>query len=214
MYKLLMMRHGESKWNKENKFTGWTDVDLSEKGKIEALNASEKIKKHKIKFKTVFTSGLIRAQNTLKIILENLNYQNVKIKKSKSLNERHYGRLQGLNKDKTIKKYGEEKVHLWRRSYSTRPPLETHPKKGQPRGESLKDTYKRTIPYWKKTIIPSLKKEKTTLVVAHGNSIRAILKNILNISDEKIQFLEIPTGKIIVCEFDENFKLKKNNYLT
>lgn len=219
MTKLILIRHGQSLWNLANKFTGWVDIPLSEKGIQEAKNAGKKLEK--IDIDIAFTSKLIRAQETLFIILSKQNktgiflHNNKKEKEwslhpkelekneipifsSEKINERYYGKLQGLNKDETRKKYGEEKVHIWRRSYDIPPPS----------GESLKDTCKRAIPYFQKEILPYLKKGKNVIVSAHGNSLRGIIKYIENISDEDIPSLELPTGKPIIYEYKKGKIMK------
>tara|TARA_Y100000310_G_scaffold159115_1_gene158604 strand:- start:19119 stop:19832 length:714 start_codon:yes stop_codon:yes gene_type:complete len=204
---LTLVRHGESRWNLTNRFTGWVDVPLSEKGIQEAIRASKKLKN--IKIDTCFTSKLQRAQETLLLILAKQNYTGIFVHKSKkrhawgrhkllkkeipifshdALNERYYGELQGMNKDKARKKYGKEKVHQWRRSYKIKPPG----------GESLKDTYNRSVPYFRKHIMPHLNQGKNVLLVAHGNSLRAIIKYLDNISDHEIPKLNLPTGQLIV----------------
>ena len=219
MTKLILIRHGQSLWNLANKFTGWVDIPLSEKGIQEAKKAGKKLEK--IDIDIAFTSKLIRAQETLFIILSKQNktgiflHNNKKEKEwslhpkelekneipifsSEKINERYYGKLQGLNKDETRKKYGEEKVHIWRRSYDIPPPS----------GESLKDTCKRAIPYFQKEILPYLKKGKNVIVSAHGNSLRGIIKYIENISDEDIPSLELPTGKPIIYEYKKGKIMK------
>ena len=222
---LVLVRHGESVWNKENRFTGWTDVDLSEKGIEEVKQAGIELKSKKIKFDIAFTSSLTRAQKTLSYILETIG--NVPIKYSWKLNERHYGALQGLNKNEMRAKYGEEQVHIWRRSYDVRPPLldtddERYPgndpkykdltKEELPLGEDLKDTVKRVCEYYESDIIPELKQDKNVLVVAHGNSLRALIKHLENISDEDIVGLEIPTGRPIIYELNSNLNIiRKEN---
>lgn len=218
--KLVLVRHGESVWNKENRFTGWTDVDLSENGITEAHEAGKSLKE--FKFDIAFTSVLKRANKTLDIILDEINQKDILIKYSYKLNERHYGALQGLNKDETRKKYGDEQVHIWRRSYDVKPPAleindERYPgndikyklltKDQLPLSESLKDTLKRTIEYYNSDIIQYLKNNKNVLVVAHGNSIRAIIKHIEKISDEEIMKVEIPTGIPYVYEFDNDLNI-------
>lgn len=218
---LVLLRHGESTWNKENRFTGWTDVELTEKGKQEARNAGISMKNKGFIFDVAFTSVLKRATDTLNLALEEMNYK-LNIKYSWKLNERHYGALQGLNKDETRKKYGDEQVHIWRRSYDVKPPAleindERYPgndikyklltKDQLPLSESLKDTLKRTIEYYNSDIIQYLKNNKNVLVVAHGNSIRAIIKHIEKISDEEIMKVEIPTGIPYVYEFDNDLNI-------
>ena len=224
---LVLVRHGESVWNLENKFTGWTDVDLSENGIKEAYDAGEKLKKSGIKFDVCYTSVLKRANHTLDIIKEVLS-MDVPVFYDYRLNERHYGALQGLNKAETAKKYGDEQVRLWRRSYDVAPPALTKEDsrypgndskykdlddKDIPLCESLKDTCNRTVPYYEKVIKKSLEDGKNVLVVAHGNSLRSIRKHIDNISDVDIMALEIPTGVPFVYEFNENMEIKNKYYL-
>ena len=223
MIKLVLVRHGQSIWNLENKFTGWTDVDLSENGIIEAKNAGKLLKENGYTFDIAYTSVLKRANHTLDIILQELGL-NIPINYSWRLNERHYGALQGLNKDETRKKYGDEQVKLWRRSYDITPPdlssdderyLEMLDKYTEyvPHTECLKDTVERVIPYWNETIVPTLKDNKKTIIVAHGNSLRGLIKYLDNISDEDIVNLEIPTASPIVYELDDNLKPIKHYYL-
>ena len=180
---LILIRHGQSKWNALNQFTGWKDPDLTAKGIEEAHNAGKIINNLKINFDLVFTSALIRAQNTAEIILKEIN-QSLSIIKNQALNERNYGDLAGLNKDDARKRWGDEQVHIWRRSYDIRPPG----------GESLKDTGERVLPFFMKEIHPHVCKGKNVLVAAHGNSLRSLIKFLDNISDEDIVKLEIPTG--------------------
>ncbi len=223
--KLVLIRHGESIWNKENKFTGWTDVDLSEKGITEAKKSGEILKKHGFYFDIAYTSYLVRAKHTLRIVLEKLgNYP--QIIETWKLNERHYGALQGLNKKETAKKFSDDQVHLWRRSYDISPPAlkksdkrwpghdEMYRKlKNPPTSESLKDTVKRVVPYWKKEILPNLASGKKIVISAHGNSLRALIKHIDNISDKEIPNLEIPTGRPLVYEFNKKILPIKHYYL-
>ena len=222
MIKLVLVRHGESIWNKENKFTGWTDVPLSDKGIEEAKNAGILLKENGYTFDIAYTSLLKRANDTLDYILKELNLD-IPIYKSWRLNERHYGALQGLNKDDTRKKYGEEQVHIWRRSYDVLPPALTDDderyielykiyKENTPHTECLKDTIERVIPYWNETIKPEIKDHKV-IIVAHGNSLRGLIKYLDNISDENIINLEIPTGKPLVYELDDNLTPIKHYYL-
>lgn len=222
MAKLVLVRHGESVWNKKGIFTGWVDVPLDEKGIEESKAVGKKLEKQKIKFDVVFTSTLERAQETLYFILpliekkrmpvfhtedksqERLAHYKDKIKElpifeAKEINERMYGELQGKNKEQTKKKFGEKIFSLWRRSYKIKPP----------HGESLEDTLKRALPYYKKKIEPYLKKGKNVLVVAHGNSLRAIVKHLEKISDEEIPKFEIPTGKATIYDFNSKLKIKK-----
>ena len=223
MIKLVLVRHGESIWNLENKFTGWTDVDLSENGIKEAHNAGKLLKENGYTFDVAYTSVLKRANHTLDIILEELGLD-IPINYSWRLNERHYGALQGLNKDETRKKYGDEQVHIWRRSYDVTPPdldsnderyLEMLEKYTEyvPHTECLKDTVERVIPYWNDTIAKSLKDNKKVIIVAHGNSLRGLIKYLDNISDSDIINLEIPTGSPIVYELEDNLKPIKHYYL-
>ena len=223
MIKLVIVRHGESIWNKENKFTGWTDIDLSEKGIEEAHLAGKILKDNDYTFDIAYTSVLKRANHTLDIILKELDLS-IPVFYSWHLNERHYGALQGLNKDETRKKYGEEQVHIWRRSYDIKPPklsddderyLELKDKYPEylPHTECLKDTIERVIPYYEKEIVPKLKDNKKIIIVAHGNSLRGLIKYLDNISDEDIVNLEIPTGKPIVYELDTKLKPIKHYYL-
>lgn len=217
---LVLVRHGESKWNKENRFTGWTDVDLSDRGISEASMAGIKLKEFGIKFDIAYTSVLKRAQNTLLYILNEIG--TCPVMSDYRLNERHYGALQGLNKDEMKEKYGEEQVHIWRRSFDVRPPeLDvTDPrypgndkkyndidKSKLPTSESLKDTLYRVRDIYDNYIKKSLLDNKNVLVVAHGNSLRALIKDLEGISDEDIINLEIPTGKPIIYELDANLKI-------
>jgi 2,3-bisphosphoglycerate-dependent phosphoglycerate mutase len=228
MYKLVLLRHGESTWNKENRFTGWTDVDLSEKGIQEATNAGKRLKKDGYQFDIAYTSVLKRAIRTLWIALDELDLMWIPVEKSWRLNERHYGALQGLNKSETAQKYGEDQVKIWRRSYDIQPPsLEISDKrypgfderyKGLskselPLTECLKDTVDRFFPYWKETIAPAVKSGKKVIIAAHGNSLRALVKYLDNISDNEIVGLNIPTGIPLVYELDNQLKPVKNYYL-
>lgn len=228
MIKLVIVRHGESLWNLENKFTGWTNVALSEKGIKEAHDAGKLLKSKNYKFDVAYTSLLKRAKDTLTYILEELNENNIEIKESYKLNERHYGALQGLNKDETRKKYGEEQVKLWRRSMFVKPPAlslldERYPgndslyknidKKDLPTTENLDDTIKRVIDYWNSDIKKDLLNNKNVIIVAHGNSLRALIKYLDKISDEDIMNIEIPTGKPICYELDNNLSPIKHYYI-
>ena len=223
MIKLVLVRHGESLWNKENKFTGWTDVDLSENGIKEAHNAGKLLKENNYNFDIAYTSVLKRANHTLDIILDELNLE-IPINYAWQLNERHYGALQGLNKDETRRKYGDEQVHIWRRSYDVTPPslnddderyidMTKKYKEYIPHTECLKDTVERVVPYFESKIVPNLKENKKIIIVAHGNSLRGLIKYLDNISDEDIINLEIPTGSPIVYELDDNLKPIKHYYL-
>jgi 2,3-bisphosphoglycerate-dependent phosphoglycerate mutase len=228
MYKVILIRHGESVWNKENKFTGWVDVDLSEKGNEEALKAGKQLKKDGFIFDLAYTSVLKRAIKTLWNVLNTMDLLWVPVVKDWRLNERHYGALQGLNKVETAAKYGEEQVKIWRRSYDIAPMAldendERYPGKearysgllkGEiPLAECLKDTVARVVPYWEKEIVPQIKAGKKIIITAHGNSLRALVKYLDNISDSDIVNLNIPTAMPLVYELDENLKAVKNYYL-
>lgn len=228
MIKLVLLRHGESTWNKENRFTGWTDVDLTEKGVQEAVTAAEKLKKEGFTFDVAYTSVLKRSIRTLWIVLDTMDLMWIPVIRSWKLNERHYGALQGLNKAEMAAKYGEDQVHIWRRSYDTRPPAleesdERHPSKEAKYGElakselplteCLKDTVERFLPYWEETIMPDLKKGKKIIISAHGNSLRALVKHLDNVPDEEIPLLNIPTGIPLIYELDDNLKPIKHYYL-
>jgi len=219
MNNLILVRHGQSFWNKERRFTGWADIDLTKQGKSEAKQAGQLIKKLNIEFDAYFTSQLKRAINSLNIILKILGKQNVKIIKDSALNERHYGELTSLNKDEMIKKYGNAQVQVWRRSFEIPPPSMNpqHPYKNKINSsilsESLKDTFERVIPYYDKKIKPLIFSKKNILIVFHGNSCRALLMKIFNISKEKIVNFEIPTGNPLLIEFDDALNIKKYKYL-
>jgi len=220
MNNLILIRHGQSHWNKERRFTGWADIDLTDEvGKAEARQAGLLIKDLNIKFDAFFSSKLIRAVRTLKIIKEVLNKSDDKIDEAWELNERHYGDLTGLNKDETIKKYGSMQVKIWRRSFDIAPPPMSpeHPYinkiNSKILSESLKDTFERVLPFYEKNIEPLISLKKNILISFHGNSCRALLKKIFNISNEKIVELEIPTGNPLLINFDENLKVNKYKYL-
>jgi len=195
MTTLVLVRHGESQWNLENRFTGWVDVPLTDKGREEARRAGEKIKG--IKFDKAYTSVLERANETLTIILKIIDQEKIPIEKDQALNERHYGDLQGLNKAETAKKYGDKQVHIWRRSYDIAPP----------NGESLKDTAARTLPYFEKKIVPDLKAGKNILIAAHGNSLRSIVMDLDKLTREQVLKLNLGTGIPIIYEFDSKLKI-------
>lgn len=199
---LILLRHGESQWNLENRFTGWIDIDLSPKGEAEALAAGVLLKDKPID--VVFTSALIRATHTTELTLKAAGKQNVPIYGDQALNERHYGDLQGLNKAETAAKYGAEQVHIWRRSYDVPPP----------NGESLKDTRARVAPYFDEFILPMLKSGKNILVVAHGNSLRALIMFVEHLTPEQILKTEIATGIPIIYELDENLNIVSKEILT
>jgi len=226
--KLVLLRHGESTWNKENRFTGWTDVDLSAKGLQEASESGEALRKEGFVFDIAYTSVLKRAIRTLWITLDKMDQMWIPVYNSWRLNERHYGALQGLNKSETAQKFSEEQVLVWRRSYDTPPPpLEKTDSrwpgndvrysdlspKDVPLTECLKDTVARFLPYWHETIAPSIKSGKKVLIAAHGNSLRALVKYLDNVSDEEIVGLNIPTGIPLVYELDQNLKPIKHYYL-
>jgi 2,3-bisphosphoglycerate-dependent phosphoglycerate mutase len=219
MNNLILVRHGQSLWNKERRFTGFVDVELTEVGKSEANHAGRLIKELNIEFDTYFTSQLKRAIDSLDVILKILNKSNVKINKAWELNERHYGGLTGLNKDDTIKKYGNKQVQIWRRSFETPPPPmeQQHPYKNKINSnilsESLEDTAKRVISYYEKEIKPLISMKKNILIVFHGNSCRSLLMKILNISKEKIIETEIPTGNPLLIKFGDNLKVQDYKYL-
>jgi len=228
MIKLVLVRHGESIWNKKNLFTGWTDVGLTKKGLAEAKQAGKILKKKGYSFDIAFTSVLKKATKTLALVLDEMNMTKIPVHKSWRLNERHYGALQGLNKAETAKKFGGKKVLLWRRSYSVRPPAlkrtdKRYPgrdpmykhlaKNDLPLTESLKDTVKRVLPYWEKTIVPEIKKGNKVIIAAHGNSLRALVKYLDKISDKKIVSLNIPTGVPLVYELNKKLKPIRHYYL-
>lgn len=228
MYKVVLLRHGESDWNKENRFTGWTDVDLSEKGIEEAHAAGKLLKKEGYVFDLAYTSVLKRAIRTLWITLDEMDLMWIPEYRSWRLNERHYGALQGLNKSETAAKFGEDQVLVWRRSYDVPPPKleKTDPrypgkdpryadlsKEEIPSTECLKDTVARFLPYWHETIAPTIKSGKRVIIAAHGNSLRALVKYLDNISDNDIVALNIPTGIPLVYELDANLKPIKHYYL-
>ncbi len=195
MSKLVLVRHGQSQWNLENKFTGWTDVPMTEKGEEEARKSGLVLKD--VKFDLAFTSVLERATKTLDIILDVIGQKDIPIERDKAINERHYGDLQGLNKDETREKFGKEQVHIWRRSYDVRPPG----------GECLKDTADRSIPYFEEKILPHVKAGKNVIVAAHGNSLRAIVMKLDNLSKEEVLELNIATGTPITYEIDSEGKI-------
>ncbi|HOH98864.1 MAG TPA: 2,3-diphosphoglycerate-dependent phosphoglycerate mutase [Candidatus Cloacimonadota bacterium] len=228
MYKIVLIRHGESEWNKANLFTGWTDVDLSEQGLKEAHNAGKRLKEAGFSFDEAYTSVLKRAIRTLWIALDEMDLMYLPIHHDWRLNERHYGALQGLNKAETAAKYGEEQVKIWRRSYDIPPPAlaledQRYPGKDPryahlepsqiPTCESLKDTCARTMPFWNEVIIPRLVAGRKMVISAHGNSLRAIVKNLNHISDEEIVSLNIPTGIPLIYEFDRDLSVIKDYYL-
>jgi len=228
VYKVVLLRHGESVWNKENLFTGWTDVDLSEKGTQEAHAAGRVLLKEGYRFDVAYTSVLKRAIRTLWIALDEMDLMWIPIHNTWRLNERHYGALQGLNKAQTAEKYGEAQVKIWRRSYDIPPPPLTReddrfpghdPRYGDlklkdiPLTECLKDTVARTLPYWHETIAPAVRSGQRVIVAAHGNSLRGLVKYLDNIPDEEIVELNIPTGIPLVYELDQDLKPIRHEYL-
>ena len=228
MYKLVLVRHGQSTWNLENRFTGWTDVGLTEQGVAEAHEAGRLLREDGYEFDVAYTSVLKRAIKTLWIVLEEMDLEWLPVIRAWQLNEHHYGDLQGLNKAETAKKFGEEQVHTWRRSYDIPPPDldlddKRHPRfdpryasltpEQLPATESLKITLERVLPYWHEVLAPEIKTGKRLLVAAHGNSLRAMVKYLDNICDEEIPGLNIPTGVPLVYELDEELKPIKSYYL-
>jgi 2,3-bisphosphoglycerate-dependent phosphoglycerate mutase len=201
MPQLVLIRHGESQWNLENRFTGWVDIPLTPKGEEEARAAGQKLKT--FQFDCAFTSVLIRAQNTLRIVLEEIGQTGIPIKEDKALNERMYGELQGLNKAETAKKFGDEQVKIWRRSFDVPPPG----------GESLKDTAARVLPYYESQILPELLANKKVLVVAHGNSLRSLVMRLEDLSREAVLELNIPTGAPLFYDMDDNGAVTAHRYL-
>lgn len=228
MHKIVLIRHGESTWNQENRFTGWTDVGLTEKGMAEAVAAGKLLKKEGYSFDVAYTSVLKRAIKTLWTVLEELDRTWIPVHHSWRLNERHYGALQGLNKSETAAKYGDEQVLVWRRAYDTPPPPldaddprmeKDNPRYANlkanefPRTECLKDTVDRFLPYWHDTIAPSVKAGKNVIIAAHGNSLRALIKYLDNVSDNDIVNLNIPTAQPLVYELDDNLRPIRHYYL-
>ena len=228
MYKIVLLRHGESQWNKENRFTGWTDVDLSEKGIEEAKKAGKLMKEAGFEFDIAYTSVLKRAIKTLWLALEEMDLMWIPVFNTWRLNERHYGALQGLNKAETAQKFGDEQVHIWRRSYDVQPPAlttddERYPghdprykdlsKEELPLTECLKDTVNRFLPFWHETVVPAVRSGKRVLIAAHGNSLRSLVKYLDNVSEEEIVDLNIPTGVPLVYELDDALKPIRHYYL-
>ncbi len=228
MYKIVLIRHGESLWNKENRFTGWYDVDLSEKGLNEAREGGDLLKKEGFTFDVAFVSVLKRAIRTLGAVLDRMDLLWIPVVRDWRLNERHYGSLQGLNKAETAEKFGDEQVKIWRRSYDVPPPpleetdarnpandprYKNLPKNVIPLTECLKDTVARVIPFWNEVAVPAIRSGKKVLIAAHGNSLRALVKYLDNVSEEDILALNIPTGVPLVYELDQDLKPIKHYYL-
>ena len=228
MYRVVLLRHGESTWNRENRFTGWVDVDLSEKGLVEAQRAGQQLKEGGYTFDVAYTSLLKRAIRTLWIVQDELDLLWIPVHRSWRLNERHYGALQGLNKAETAAKHGEAQVKIWRRSYDTTPPALTPddpqfpgrdpryadvPREDLPLTECLKDTVARFLPYWHETIAPAIRAGQRVIVAAHGNSLRALVKYLDGVSDQDIVELNIPTGIPLVYELDADLKPIRSYYL-
>jgi 2,3-bisphosphoglycerate-dependent phosphoglycerate mutase len=228
MYKLVLLRHGQSVWNLENRFTGWADVDLSDRGYAEARAAGKLLRESGYEFDLVFTSVLKRAIRTLNLIQAEMDLHWLPVTRAWQLNERHYGSLQGLNKAETAETFGEAQVKIWRRSYDVPPPSleltdERHPKFDRryanltleqlPVAESLKTTSERVLPYWHSVLVPTIKSGKRVLITSHGNSIRTLVKYLDNISDAEIAELDIPTGLPLVYELDDDLKVNKHYYL-
>lgn len=228
MYTLVVVRHGESLWNQENRFTGWKDIDLAPKGVLEAQKAGRILKEKAFDFNMAYTSRLTRAIKTLNYILDEMQLQWVPVSKEWRLNERHYGALQGLNKTETAEKHGEEQVKIWRRSFDTPPPLmeksnPEHPSRDPryvdvnpneiPSGESLKDTVARFLPLWNQKISKDIKEGKKVLIAAHGNSLRALIMHLENLSQAEIMEVNMPTGIPMVYKLDENFKVLGKEFL-
>lgn len=228
MKKIVLLRHGESTWNKENRFTGWTDVDLSDKGVEEAKSAGKLMQESGLLFDRAYTSVLKRAIKTLNLALDVMNLDWIPVEKSWLLNEKHYGALQGLNKAETAAKYGDEQVHIWRRSYDIAPaPLNENDERNSrkdiryhnvdknliPLTESLKDTVARAIPYWENTIVKALSSSNQILVAAHGNSLRGVIKHLKNISDSDISEFNLPTATPYIFEFDDKLNYVKDYFL-
>ncbi|MFZ2487435.1 MAG: 2,3-diphosphoglycerate-dependent phosphoglycerate mutase [Anaerolineae bacterium] len=228
MYKLVLIRHGESEWNRENRFTGWTDVELSERGRQEAHKAGQLLREQGYTFDVAYTSVLKRAIRTLWTVLDEMDLMWIPVHRSWRLNERHYGALQGLNKAETAEKFGEEQVLIWRRAYATPPPELTvddprypgHDRRYAslteeelPLTESLKDTVARMVPYWLNTLAPAVQSGQRVVIAAHGNSLRALVKHLDGISDDEIVGLNIPTGVPLVYELDENLAPIAHYYL-
>jgi 2,3-bisphosphoglycerate-dependent phosphoglycerate mutase len=205
MATLALVRHGQSQWNLENRFTGWVDVPLTDKGREEAEQAGRLLKQSGIRFTKAYTSDLVRAQDTLSIILGVLGQNDLPVVRDKALNERHYGDLQGLNKAETAEKYGAEQVHIWRRSYDVPPPGEE--------GESLKDTAARTLPYFEEHVLADLAKGETIIIAAHGNSLRSIVMELDKLSKEEVLELNIGTGVPIIYEFDDSMNVVSKKIL-
>lgn len=225
-HRIVLLRHGESQWNKENRFTGWVDVDLSEKGKLEAIEAGRLMKSEGLTFDRAYTSVLKRAIRTLGTVLDEMDLMWLPVRKSWRLNERHYGGLQGLNKTETAAKFGEEQVKIWRRSYDVPPPplsdadyrkQNADPRyrntKGLPKAEALKQTLERFLPVWRRVLAPRVQAGEKPLIVAHGNSLRALIQMLENYPKEELMELNIPTGVPLIYELDDKLKPISHRYL-
>jgi len=226
--RLVLLRHGQSQWNLDSLFTGWTDVDLTDQGRREAVDAAKLLEEEGLEFDVAFTSVLKRAIWTLWLVMDDMNRMWVPVYRAWELNERHYGDLQGRNKPETVDKFGDEQVQIWRRSYATTPPPlaeddPRHPRFDKryfevdpsrlPATESLKTTLERVLPYWEENIVGWLRRGKTVLIVAHGNSLRALVKMLDNMSEEEIVGFNIPTGIPLVYEFDDDLKVLRRDFL-
>lgn len=228
MYQIVLIRHGESLWNKENRFTGWQDIDLSEAGIAEAKKAGRALRKEGFNFDRAYTSVLKRALRTCWMVLDEMDLLWIPVDKTWRLNERHYGALQGLNKAETAEKHGEEQVKIWRRSYDTLPPAmessdprhpshdpryKNVPRKELPNGESLKDTVVRFLPFWREEVVPEICKHQKVLLVAHGNSLRALVQHLEHLSQAEIMELNLPTGIPLIYELDQDLKVVSKRFV-
>jgi len=213
MRKIVLLRHGESIWNRDNIFTGWVDVGLSDRGERQAKEAARVLKERGFVFDMAFTSVLKRAVDTLRIVLREMGLENIQVEQSWRLNERHYGALQGVNKKEAVKTFGAEQTQKWRRGYSVRPPALNNPKENEPTSESLEDVFLRAMPYWQEKIAPAIRQGKNVLISAHGNSLRALVKRLDKVSDEEIEKLNIPVGIPLIYELDDDLKPIKHYYL-
>ncbi|MCL5010954.1 MAG: 2,3-bisphosphoglycerate-dependent phosphoglycerate mutase [Patescibacteria group bacterium] len=213
MHKIVLLRHGESVWNKENRFAGWADVELTEKGIEQARKAGIVLKEQGFVFDAAFTSVLKRAVQTTRLVLQEMGLGNIAIEQSWRLNERHYGALQGVNRKEAVKEFGTEQVQIWRRSYNVRPPAAVEQKENEPACESLEDVFSRVVPYWQEKISPAIRQGKNVLISAHGNSLRALVKMLDEISDEEIEKLNIPVCIPLVYELSGGLRPQQHYYL-